>query len=409
MEVRTISKDEFNNFTVEYSYSSVLQTIEYAEVMKNQGYDPIFVGAFQQDDLVGASLILIHKVKGYKYAYAPRGFLIDYTDKDLLNSFTKELKRLLSSYEVIAIKIAPPIIRTVLNSEGKKIGYNPNSEIAIENLKSLGYHHYGFNSYFEAYKPRFEALIDLSIDYEDLFENIKKEYKTKIRSAEKKGIKIYRANANEIDVIYEQTKSKYPRDLKYFQDSYKYFGEAGKMEYYYAKLDTNLYLNYVNKAYEKVDDEVNKLNKDLLKKEKSSNKLISKKMDADKKLAALKEELVNANKYASTSPKGIVLASMLIAKNITEVYLYMDGFDTKYKTFNAKHILMWKIMEKYSKLGYKRFNLGGVTDIRVDNDKYNGLNSFKTNFNASVIEYAGDFELVVNQAKYFLYRQFLGK
>ena len=100
---------------------------------------------------------------------------------------------------------------------------------------------------------------------------------------------------------------------------------------------------------------------------------------------------------------------MLIAKNRTEVYLYMDGYDVKYKSFNAKHILMWKIIEKYASLGYKRLNLGGVTDIRIENDKYKGLNEFKTNFNASIVEYAGDFELIINQAKYFLYRQLGGK
>lgn len=408
MDVREISIDEFTNFATEYSYSSVLQTKEYADVMRNQEYTTLFLGAYTNDDLVGASLILIKRIGSYKYAYAPRGFLINYNDKDLINSFTRELKRYLSKYDVTAIKIAPPIIMRIMNSNGEEIGINPNANMQIENLKAAGYHHYGFNTLFEAYKPRFEAMIDLSIGEEELFNNIKKEYKTKIRSAEKKGIKIYKANANEIDVIYEQTKSKYPRDLKYFQDSYKYFSENNKMEYYYAKLDTNLYLNYVKKAYESVEKNLDKLNEILLN-NKSSNKLVSKKMIADKELEKLKQELIEANKYARENPKGIVLASMLIAKNITEVYLYMDGFDVKYKTLNAKHILMWKIMEKYSKLGYKRLNLGGVTDIRQDNPKYKGLNEFKTNFNASVVEYAGDFELVINQAKYFLYRQILGK
>lgn len=410
MILKEISIETYINFTNEFSYSSVLQTKEYAEVMKNQGYITVFVGFFKNDIISAASLILIKKIKGYKYAYAPRGFLIDYNDKELVLQFTKEVKRFLLKFDVVAIKIAPPLIKNIINSEGKIIGINPKFDEAFNNLKSIGYHHFGFNSLFESYKPRFEALIDLSLKQENLFNNIKKEYRTKIRSAEKKGIKIYRASSNEIDLIYEQTKNKYPRDLKYFQDSFNFFSQSNKMEYYYAKLDTHSYLEFAKKAYEDAEKNAQKFNQELIENQTGNkNKIISKKLEADYHLANMKKQLVEANKLASVYQKGLVLASMLIAKNHNEVYLYMDGFDEKYKRFNAKHLLMWKIIEKYSKLGYKRLNLGGITDIRVENEKYRGLNTFKTNFNASIVEYAGDFELVVNQTKYFLYRQLLGQ
>lgn len=409
MIVKEISIEDYIKFVNEYSYSSVLQTKEYAEIMKNQGYTPVFIGSFENSSINGASLILIQKIKGYKYAYAPRGFLIDYSNKTLLESFTKEIKKILLKMDVIAIKICPPLIKDILNNEGKIIGINPKFDECFNNLKTLGYHHFGFNSLFEAYKPRFEALIDLSKDYKVLFRNIKKEYRTKIRSAERKGVKIYRANSSEIDLIYEQAKNKYPRDLKYFQDSFKYFSESNKMEYYYAKLDTNTYLTVAKKEYEDAENLVNKINQELIKNKDNNNKIISKKMEADYHLSLMKEQLIQANKLSSMYQKGLVLASMLIAKNRTEIYLYMDGYDVKYKSFNGKHLLMWKIMEKYSNLGYKRLNLGGITDIRVNNEKYRGLNDFKTNFNASIVEYAGDFELITNQAKYFLYRQLIGK
>ncbi|HPF82722.1 MAG TPA: peptidoglycan bridge formation glycyltransferase FemA/FemB family protein [Bacilli bacterium] len=403
MIIREISNEEYENFINVYPYSSILQTTEYSKIMANQDHTCIYVGVFKNNILIGASLILIKKIKGYKYAYAPRGFLIDYSDKSLIEEFTKEIKRYLNKMDVTALKLCPPIIRCIFNKEGKTTGINPKYDTCFNNLISLNYHHFGYNSFFEAYKPRFEALIDLAHDYKELFKNIKKEYKTKIRSAEKMGIKIYRANSNEIDLIYEQTKNKYPRDLKYFQDSYKFFSEKNKMEYYYAKLDTNSYLKYIKKQYETIEAEVYELNQELMK--NSNNKLISRKMDADYRLSNMKNKLLEANDLSRKYQKGLVLASMLIAKNRSEIYLYMDGFDTMYKKFNAKHLLMWKIIEKYSNLGYKRLNLGGITDIRVENNKFEGLNNFKTNFNSSIVEYAGDFELVINPAKYFLYRQ----
>lgn len=409
MKIEEIKIEEYSKFTSNYNYSSVLQTEEYGLVMKNQDYNPIYIGAYKNDSLVCVSLILIKKEKGYKYAYVPRGFLIDYSDKTLLSEFTKELKKFLSKKDVIAIKITPPLIKEIMNSKGETIGFNPKFNESFNNLKEIGYHHYGFNSLFEAYKPRFEALIDLSVGKEKLFSNIKKNYRNKIFSAEKKGIRIFRASSNEIDLIYEQTKNKYPRDLKYFQDSYNIFNDKKKMEYYYAKLNTDTYLKYIKKEYEMIESLVNDLNNKLIEDKENNNKILSKKMEADYKLSILKKDLKDANELASKYQNGIVLASMLIAKNGPEIYLYMDGFDTKHKKFSGKHLLMWKIMEKYSDLGYKRFNLGGITDIRINNEKYRGLNEFKMNFNASIVEYAGDFELVINQAKYFLFRQISGK
>ena len=95
---------------------------------------------------------------------------------------------------------------------------------------------------------------------------------------------------------------------------------------------------------------------------------------------------------------------MLITKYKDEVYIYMDGYNKDFKKINAKHLMTWKLIEKYSKEKYKRFNLGGMTNPNINNDKYKGLNEFKLSFNARCIEYAGDLELVTNNTLYTLYR-----
>jgi len=66
---------------------------------------------------------------------------------------------------------------------------------------------------------------------------------------------------------------------------------------------------------------------------------------------------------------------------------------------------MWKLIEKYSKLGYTKFNLGGITNINAENKKYTGLNEFKLSFNANMYEYIGDLELICNNTLYFMYRK----
>ncbi len=41
-------------------------------------------------------------------------------------------------------------------------------------MKKLGYIHMGYNTMFEAQKPRFEAIVSLNKPYTDLFKEIKK-------------------------------------------------------------------------------------------------------------------------------------------------------------------------------------------------------------------------------------------
>ncbi len=76
----------------------------------------------------------------------------------------------------------------------------------------------------------------------------------------------------------------------------------------------------------------------------------------------------------------------------------------EYSSFNTKHILLWKIMAKYASEGYKKFNLGGVSNIKLKPNKLKGLNDFKCNFNPKIYEYLGDFELVAIKILYLMYK-----
>ena len=132
---------------------------------------------------------------------------------------------------------------------------------------------------------------------------------------------------------------------------------------------------------------------------------MNRKIAVDKEFEKYKKQLVLATNYLRDFPEGIILSSALVVKWQEEVYLVMDGYDEEYKRFNGKHLLLWKLMGRYSKLGFKKFNLGGISNIQKTNDVYKGLNEFKLSFNAKAIEYAGDFELITNAPLYFMYRK----
>lgn len=406
MYIKQLTNSEFKKFSTNFYPSSIYQTVEYAFTMNEQDYYTYFLGLVDEDKIKAASLILIHKINGFKYAYAPRGFLIDYNNFELLEIFTNELKKFLGKNDVVAIKINPLVVRNIYDKDYKIVRKNIYYDKIFENLKKLNYHHLGYNSFFEALKPRFEAVIDLEKKVEDLFMNIDKSFRTKIRSADSDGIKIIHGDEKDLDYLDFQTKKKYPRGLNYFKDLYSFFHKDNLIDFYYSKLDTATYLKKTQKLYETYETKLYSINEQILIDTKNQAKLIEDKIKLEKTFQKYKKQLEEAITFLRENPNGIILSSALVIRFGGEVYLLMDGYDPKYKKFNAKHLLLWKLIGTYSNLNYKKFNLGGIIDTRNNSsliEKYKGLNEFKLKFGALITEYVGDFELVTNNAKYFMY------
>ncbi len=408
MHIKLLTNAEFLEFSKLFKPGSIYQTPYYAFAMHEENYSSMFVGLMDGNVLKAASLILVYKINGFKYALAPRGFLIDYNDNELVTTFTKLIKKFLGKKDIVAIKINPMIIKKVYNSAGYAITNNKLYDVTFNRLKSLGYFHLGYNNYFESLKPRFEAYINLDLDYIKLFGNIDKSCRNKIRKAVRDGIKVYHGNEDDLKYLYEQTKGKYPRDLQYFKNLNKFFGRDNLIDFYYSKLDTTDYLQYTQSKYNEYTKKSSELSQKLILQKGNADKLINEKLSVDKNVVKYRNQLAEATEYLRKYPNGIVTSSALIIKWQDEIYLAIDGYDEKYKKFGAKQLMIWKLMGRYAKLGYKKFHLGGVSNINKPNNKYRGLNEFKLNFHANVIEYAGDFELITNSPRYFVYKNSFG-
>ena len=82
MKIRELTTQEFNQFQSNHPLSNYHQTINYAILMSENGYDYDLIGYVDDyDNILAASLILLKPI-GIKcfYGYAPRGFLIDYNN-----------------------------------------------------------------------------------------------------------------------------------------------------------------------------------------------------------------------------------------------------------------------------------------------------------------------------------------
>jgi len=405
MELRELTNQEFNNFTQVFKDKSIYQTSEYGFIMNNQGFDSVLLGLVKDEIVIAASLVLIKKISGFKYAYVPRGFLIDYEDFYLVKDFTEQIKQYLSKNGIVAVKINPMIIRNIYDFEKQTMATNPKYALILESLQHNQYHHLGYNNFFEALKPRFEAILDLNQPETILFKNIKKNYRTKIRSAIRYGVKIYKGERKDITTLFEFTKDKYSRPLEYFQDCIGYYSKRQMIDFYYAKLDTDQYLRHTQEQFNKYQALSNKLNQQIILKSKQNpESLIKKKINIDKYLAKYQSELVSATTLLRNYPDGVIISAILLIKQDKNVTVLIDGNNDEFRKFNAKHLLIWQLIQMYQKQGFTTLNLGGLSNVTIDTDKYTGLNEFKLGFGSKMIEYAGDFELITHKRNYSLYR-----
>lgn len=412
MKIITIDEKEFDKFASKHKHRNYHQSSSYAKVMKLEGYDYHYLGFLNNSNkLIGASLLIYKKVWfNYKFAYAPYGFLVDYTNSDLIEELTTKLKRLLLKQQFIYVKINPFIYCTERDKNGQITSYNPEINGILEILKNNGYTHHGFNKYFENYKPRWNAVIKLNTTNDKLYYKLDKQIRNKISKANRSGVDIYKANFDDLKILYEFIKRKQKKHFKHYQAILDNFSD--KAEIYLAYINPEKYVRLSKENYEK---ELNKnegyneiiQNKTII--GKSIDKIINTKMESDKKLGIYHTSLLKATSLFQEKPEGIIIGGALIVKYDNGANLIIEGFNKKYRDYNPNYLLKWELAKKFNSEGFNYFNLNGISGEFKRKHKYSGLNEMKLGYNAKAIEYIGEFDLIINKFLFKVYKKKLEK
>ena len=285
MKIITLSDEQFNEFAKKHRYRSFYQTANYGRLMKIDGYDYHLLGFVNNsNELIGATMLLYKKIfLNYKMAYAPFGFLIDYTNNDLVEEITEKLKLLLLKQKFIYVKISPRIECSKRDKDGNITTYNPEINDIMEILQKNNYIHSGFNNYFETLKPRWNAILKLTASNENLYKSLSKQVRNKISKAKRCGIEVREAEEDEINVFFEFIKRKHTRNLKYYQKLIKEYGDNAKI--YLAVLNTQKYLSQSKDNYEFELNKNELYNHKLQEASRTGinlDKIINQKMESDK-------------------------------------------------------------------------------------------------------------------------------
>ena len=123
MEIIQITKEEFDNFAENYEIKNFYQTGSYGTLMDRHSFDDYYLAMKDESgNYKAATLILIKKeLLGYKWGYCPRGYLIDFNNFNLLETFTKLLTQFLNKRNFMFVKIDPYIIYKSRDKKGNVI------------------------------------------------------------------------------------------------------------------------------------------------------------------------------------------------------------------------------------------------------------------------------------------------
>lgn len=400
MQIIELNETQFNNYAKIHSRRNYFQSVEYTKLFNNK---VLYLGLIDEsNNLYGATSLIINELKmNYKYAYAGRGFLINYNNLELLTSFTNELKKYLKKLNIIFIKLDPNIEYKIWDKNNKLVYHNKD---LINNLSSLGYTHLGFNEYFEANHSRYEVILNQN-NIEQAYENLSRNVKRSIKDSSTMGISIHKGDINNLDLFYSLIRKKTNYPIEYYRNYFKHFNGNYTCELYFAKINPRIYMDNYRYLLDKefiINTDIN--NKVQSTKYKNTNKIINNKISSDRKLEIYNKHVINSTNIYREFPNGLVIGTCMIIKNDREINFIIDGYEEKLRNIYSSYLLKWEIIKKYLSLGYTIFNLGEVTGNRSkENNKYYGLYFNKIALGGNLIEYPGEFDLIINKPIYNLF------
>ncbi len=413
MKIITLKKEDFDNFASNHKCNSYYQSSYYAEfAINHEQFNVHYLGFVDEsnDTLIGAALMLYKSLFwGYKFAYSPRGLLIDYENDQMVKEATLELKKLLKKQKFIFITVDPLIVASERDSNGKIIQFNNSVNRILTNFKQNNYDHLGFNLYNESKLPRWNVIARLNNDGRVIYNNFAPIIKEKISYSNSIGIVVEEDTTNNIDNFCEYAKSAINKGgKKFFTNLFNAFNQGNKVKIFYAKLDTKKYVENVNKLYS-IEEEKNLGLADIIQSgdtvKYNIQKAINDKLESDKLLHAYKKDIVISTKLLKTNPDGITCGAAFVIEDAHGVNILINYVDNNYNKYNADTMLTYEIMKYYGKLGFKYINLGPVTGNFDSNSKYYPMLESKLGFNSSILEYIGQFNMILNPTMYTIYKK----
>lgn len=409
LHLKNIEKEEFDEYVKNHKTKShFLQSLSWGEFAKTKkNLIPHYLGLVDDGNKIQAATLLLEKKlpMNYTYFYAPRGFVIDFKNKELVRTMTKKVVEFAKKKKAIFVKIDPDLIKEQTNYL-EEVSKNKDYDELFNTLKESGFKHLGFTKNFETMQPRYTFRIDLNQSTEEIEDHFSKTTKQRIAKAKKLDTEVTIGTEKDLSEFYhlmtltEDRKDFISYNEDYYNTLYEIFNgnKNSKATLFLGKVHINKTLKVLENELKKINDQISILPIDNLSKS-AKNKL--------KELTRQKEnttkEIEKYKEYKKEYGNDITLSAHMIIEYGDKAWvLYAGNHNILTETYvnyytYSEHIRYCK--EKGIKI-YDQF--GTIGDLSKDNPRL-GLHEFKKKFGGDYIEFIGEWDYIINHFMYFVF------
>ncbi len=393
MKFQEITEKEYQKFWENHPLKTFLSAPEISKLREKSGWITYFVGVKENKKIIAATMLLAHKRHFGKYEfYSPRGYLMDFKNKELLTFFTKELKQYIKDKKGYVLRIDPYVIYKQRDIDGNIVeGGEDNSDV-VNNLLKLGY-----KKIAEENMEQVGWMFSLNLEgktIEQIYKEMKPNTRNTIRKAEKFGITVNEISYDELDrfqSIMEETgarKGFHIRNLSYFQEMYKLFHDKNEIKYFITELDLKAYIERLTREKSEKEEKLSSLS--------DAKYNDGQKKNLNNEIASINKRIAESNKIRKDTGKDVITLSgsmfMLIQPEV--IYLSSGNYE-EYMNFNSQYLIQWELIKYGIENGFKKHNFYGIPAHINEHPKDYGIYEFKRGFNGYVEELIGEFALPI--------------
>ena len=382
-----INNEKYTEFIKSHKHGNMMQAIEWSSIKNTWGAVRVAVSD-DEDNIIAAAQVLTRK----GLWYVPRGPILDYNNKELLGFFLTNLKKFAKTKQAKLVKLDIPIaVKDEKLANFKDVDVDRSNDELIKTFKSYGYNHKGFSlDMSSTIQPRFNTVTKLEQPVPDLFS---KDTRRLIRDADKKFVEVRRCGKESLDdflfalACTEKRKNISLRGREYFENLLDTFGDNALL--YSSYINVEKALKECHNRKENLEKEIEELGEKSPKKKRTLEEQVA---GTDKLIA-----LFNGLEIEDKSKDQVISAAITIAYGNHAEIIYA-GMNEDFAKLPAQYKVFSDTMKKAQEMGISEVSMGGIEGSLNDS-----LLGFKSKFSPNIVEYYGEFDLVISHVFNLMY------
>ena len=386
--IRLLEKNinDHDEFVKKHKYTDMFQLSSWAKVKEMNGWTWDVVSVGDDDGIKGSALLLYKKIPMFNLnlCYSPRGFMVDWDDKETADFLISEVVKNAKKHNSILIKLDPACKETVTDAK--------------DVLENRGFVHSGFLDGLQTLaQPRHHVITDISMDEKALMKSFQSRTRTDVRKSLKNGLVMEDMGADKVDVFYDLMQITSERDgfgtrsASYFKKILEEMKDNDDAKLFLVKVDPKQALENLNKDLKNKEKEISRAKKKN--EDGSRDQQIS---QINNSITNTKNQIAEIEEMQKSNPNGQYLSGALYTQCGPIAYYLYGASSNELRDLMPNYFMQWQMMLYAKSNDCKIYDFGGVSGQEdQEDDEAPGLYEFKKRWGSEKESRIGEFDYVL--------------